>query len=67
MVDVGRAFCTRHANEHRQILGHQMDEITVEYDQLSQNINEKLDEISHCPSMEEISEWEKNRLEKFIR
>jgi hypothetical protein len=62
-----RAFCTKHANEHRQMLGKQMDEIIFKHDQLRQNINEQKDEIAQCPSMKEIDEWERQSIEKICR
>jgi hypothetical protein len=62
-----QAFCTKHANEHRQMLGKQMDEVVFEHDQLRQNINEQKDEIDQCPSMKEIDEWERRSIENISR
>jgi hypothetical protein len=60
-----RAFCKKHANEHRQILGKQMDVVIFEYDQLRQNINEKIDRIYQSSSMKEIDEWERQSIDKI--
>src|SRR5271156_6745160 len=60
-----RAFCTKHANEHRQMLGEKMDEIVFEYDQLQQNINEQIDEVNQCPSMKRIDAWERQSIHRI--
>jgi len=59
-----QAFCTRHASEHRQVLGKQMDEIILEHDQLWQSINEQ---NNQCSSMKEIDEWERQSIDQIHR
>jgi C-terminal processing protease CtpA/Prc len=60
-----RAFCTKHANEHRQLLGNQMDEIVLEHDQLRQSINEQADDIDQSLSMRKIERWEQQSIDKI--
>jgi hypothetical protein len=62
-----RAFCTKHANEHRQILGEQMDRIVFEHDELRQNIKEQIDGIHEYPTMKEIDEGERQSIHKIYR
>jgi len=62
-----RAFCTKHANEHRQILGKQMDEIVFEHDQLRQSINEQIDEINQSSSIKAIDEWQRQSIDKIYQ
>jgi len=65
VVDVLERFVKKHANEHRQILGKQMDVIVFEHDQLRQNINEKIHRIYQSSSMKEIDEWERQSIDKI--
>jgi gas vesicle protein len=61
------AFCTKHANEHRQILSKQMDEIVFVHDQIRQSINEQIHEVNQCPPMKEIDEWERQLIHRICQ
>ena len=60
-----RAFCTKHANEHRQLLKNEMDEIVLEHDQLRQSMSEQADYIDQCSSMQKIERWEQQSIYKI--
>ena len=60
-----RAFCTEHANKHRQLLGKEMDEIVIQHDQLLQSIHEQTNDISQCSTMREIEQWEQRSIDKI--
>ncbi|CAF4979321.1 unnamed protein product [Rotaria magnacalcarata] len=53
-------FCLSHAQEHRQLLGKQMDEdVMLIHDQLQQSLNEQVKQPSLDLLMKEINGWEK--------
>ncbi|CAF4219052.1 unnamed protein product [Rotaria socialis] len=59
-------FCLSHAQEHRQLLGKQMDEdVILMHDQFQQCLNEQVKQPSLHPLMKEINEWEKQSIEKI--
>ncbi|CAF1320393.1 unnamed protein product [Rotaria sordida] len=61
-------FCRKHSNEHRDILIHQLDEITFEHDTLQQTmieLKEKQNDYHHL--IEQVNEWEKNSIIKIQR
>src|SRR4051812_16979349 len=51
-------FCSNHAKKHRQELSKQLETITIEHDQLKQNLDEYMGKSSHHPLMKEIDQWE---------
>src|ERR1700722_12079261 len=60
-------FCMQHANEHRQTLSKQMDEITLDHNLLKQTIAEqKIDSARHS-LMKQIDEWETQSIDKIRR
>ncbi|CAF1117503.1 unnamed protein product [Adineta steineri] len=61
-------FCMRHANEHRQELGKQLDELTLDYDQLREKFNEETGQSRYYIQMKEkIEEWERESIEKIYQ
>jgi hypothetical protein len=55
-------FCKQHVTEHQQELSKQFDELTLEHDQLRQNlINQMREPYSH-PFMKQINEWEQQSI-----
>jgi hypothetical protein len=59
-------FCRKHLNEHRDLLGHQLDEIVLEHDTLQQTIAEnKSKQNNQHPVLKEIDQWEKNSIAKI--
>ncbi|CAF0746308.1 unnamed protein product [Adineta ricciae] len=58
-------FCTSHVAEHRQELGKQMDEITVEHDRFRQILIEQNTDLRMHPLLIEITEWEQQSIEKI--
>ncbi len=58
-------FCTRHVAEHRQELGKQMDELTLDHDRFRQNLMEQTKEPRHHPLMKQINEWEQQSIDKI--
>ncbi|CAF1565353.1 unnamed protein product, partial [Didymodactylos carnosus] len=58
-------FCMRHVSEHRQTLGKQMDEVTLDHDQLRHMITE-CTANSHChPLLKQIDKWEQQSVDKI--
>lgn len=59
-------FCLRHANEHRQDLGKQIDELTVDHDQFRQKL---IEQTIHTPYYSylkrKIDQWEEQSIEKI--
>jgi len=60
-------FCTRHVVEHRQELGKQMDELTLDHDRFRQNLMEQTTEPQLHPLMKQIDEWEQQSIDKIHR
>ena len=60
-------FCTRHVGEHRQELGRQMDELTVDHDRFRQNLSEHMKDVQLHPLMKQIDQWEQESIEKIRR
>src|ERR1700761_5003416 len=60
-------FCTRHVAEHRQELGKQMDELTLDHDRFRQNVMEQTPESQHHLLMKKIDEWEQQSIDKIHR
>ncbi|CAF1661665.1 unnamed protein product [Adineta ricciae] len=58
-------FCTRHVAEHRQELGKQMDEITVDHDHFRQTLIEQSADVRMHPLLIEINEWEQQSIERI--
>ena len=57
-------FCLKHLNEHRQELSQKLHDVTLEYDQLQQNILDKDSDRQH-PLMNRINRWEMKSTEKI--
>jgi len=60
-------FCTRHVAEHRQELGKQMDELTLNHDRFRQNLMEQTTEPRLDPLMKQIDEWEQQSIDRIHR
>ncbi len=61
-----KVFCRKHLNEHRDLLGHQLDEIVLEHDTLQQTIAEnKSKQNNQHPVLKEIDQWEKDSIVKI--
>ncbi len=60
-------FCTRHVVEHRQELGKQMDELTLDHDRFRQNLIEQTGEPRYHPLIKQINEWEEQSINKIRR
>ena len=60
-----QTFCRKHANEHRDVLNHQLDEIVFEFDTLQQILAEIKDKINNHPLMQQIDQWEKESVDKI--
>jgi hypothetical protein len=58
-------FCTRHATEHRQILGREMDAVILNHDQLRQNLTEYGNKPLSHPLMKQIDDWEQESIDKI--
>lgn len=61
----GKTFCRKHANEHRDVLNRQLDEIVLDFDVLQQAIVDTNDLINCHPVLQEIDKWEKESVEKI--
>lgn len=59
-----RWFCVKHLNEHRQELNQEMDHLTVEHDQLQQNLLHN-DDDRHHSLLTRIDRWESKAIEKI--
>jgi hypothetical protein len=60
-------FCTPHVVEHRQELGKQMDELTLDHDRFRQNLIEQTTESRLHPLMKQIDEWEQQSIDSIHR
>ncbi|CAF0847768.1 unnamed protein product [Adineta steineri] len=60
-----KGFCMCHANEHRQQLSEQIDELALQHDQLRNNLTEQLKETDNHPLIKQIYEWEQNSINKI--
>lgn len=59
-------FCMRHANEHRQELGKQLEELTVEHDQYRQKLTEHTIQIPYYSNLKQkIIQWEEDSIKKI--
>ncbi len=64
----GKDFCMHHANEHRQELGKQLDELTLEHDQFREKLIEettKPQSYSHVRQL--IDQWEQQSIDKIYQ
>ena len=57
-------FCVKHLLEHRQELSQQMDALTLEHDQLQQNLTEKTTDQPH-PLVVRVDRWESKSLRRI--
>lgn len=63
-----QVFCRKHLNEHRDALGHQLDELVLEHDTLQQKIVENNNKSNkQHPALREIDQWEKESIAKIQR
>ncbi len=60
-------FCTRHVAEHRQELGKQMDELTLDHDRFRQNLIDQTREPRRHPLIKQIDEWEEQSINTIRR
>jgi uncharacterized protein YaaR (DUF327 family) len=60
-----QTFCNKDANEHRQELSKQLDEIEVTHDLLRQTLNEQTIDSQKHPLIEQINQWEENSIRKI--
>lgn len=59
-------LCRQHANDHRDFLNHQLDEIVLEHDLVQQMVNEqKHEELPYNPLFEQIDRWEREAIMKI--
>jgi len=58
-------LCARHVAEHRQELGTQIEEITLEHDRFRQTLNEQMQKLELHPLMKQIADWEQQSIEKI--
>ena len=56
-------FCLKHANEHRNFLQYELDEIMFEHVKMIKTFDENKHQSSIL--MEQINQWEKNSIEKI--
>lgn len=56
-------FCLKHANEHRDFLQYQLDEILFEHTQICKTFHQTGQESSIL--MEQINQWEKTSIERI--
>ncbi len=63
----GKDFCMSHANQHRQELGKQMDELTLDHDQFRQKLMEKqsIDTPYYSHLKQKIKQWEEESIGKI--
>jgi hypothetical protein len=61
----GKDFCIPDASKHRQTLSQQIDEVTLDHDQLRETIAEYTAEPLHHPLMKQVDEWEKESINKI--
>jgi hypothetical protein len=59
-------FCANHVIEHRQTLGKKMDEITLEHDQLRQNITDYRKDPCLHPLMKQIDAWQNKSINTIL-
>lgn len=59
-----KSFCAKHLGEHRQGLSRQMDRLTLEHDQLEQNLGLNGDDHPH-PLITDVDQWESKSIEKI--
>lgn len=59
-------FCRKHANEHRDILSNQLDEISIGHDLLQQSISSFNDEEECYRSViQQINKWEEDSIKRI--
>ncbi|CAF1176808.1 unnamed protein product [Adineta ricciae] len=58
-------FCRIHANEHRQDLDRQIDELSIDHDQLQQNLIQHFDAKCQTLLFKQIDQWEQSSIEKI--
>jgi hypothetical protein len=64
----GKDFCMCHANEHRQELGKQMDELTLYYDEIRQKLTEETTQSPNYPHLKQkIDQWEQQSIDKIYQ
>lgn len=57
-------FCLKHLTEHRQELSQQMDALTLEHDQLHQNLDGETNDQQH-PLIARIATWESKSIKQI--
>jgi hypothetical protein len=55
----------RHSIEHRQGLGRQMDELSLDHDQFRQNLTEQMEANRNHPLLKQIDEWEQKAIDQI--
>jgi len=56
----------RHANEHRQELGKQTDEFTLDHDQFRQKLTAQITQSPYYPNLKQkIDQWEQQSIDKI--
>lgn len=58
-------FCVRHLLEHRQKLSRQMDALTLEHDQLSEDLIIELNDNQQHQLLTRVDRWESNSIERI--
>ena len=58
-------FCRIHANEHRQDLDRQIDELSIDHDQIQQNLVEQFDAKCQTLLFKQIDQWERSSIENI--
>ena len=61
----GQYFCVRHLLEHRQELSQQMDALTLEHDELSENFTIDPNDYQQHPLLTRVDRWESNSIERI--
>jgi hypothetical protein len=62
----GKDFCMRHANEHRQDLGKEIDELTLDHDQFRQKLTEQATHSRYYLHIKQkIDRWEQQSIDKI--
>jgi hypothetical protein len=60
-------FCNQHAVEHRQELGKQLDELTLDHNLFRENLIKQTPESQPYSLMKQIDEWEQQSIDKIRR
>jgi hypothetical protein len=62
----GKDFCMHHANEHRQELSKQMDDLILDHDQFKQKLTEQTIQSPYYSHLKQkINQWEQQSIDKI--